>query len=138
MKWASRRGEHVPSLENLTGNLSPHVTAVFRRAFRSGESSFRSRVNLDPLLLKLGFEAAVASTRCGRRGAAFQPVVCPATLPTRFALWFPRWFQATPLEASRRPPSLPMQSMAIVAMGIIVGVLAVCFRFLFDQTATFR
>jgi hypothetical protein len=56
----------------------------------------------DPRLRELRFDQAAASTRCGRRGAIFQPVVCLAALPARSVPWFPSWLQASGSSASRR------------------------------------
>jgi hypothetical protein len=58
---------------------------------------------VDPRLRELQFDHAAASTQCGRHGAIFQPVVCPAALPARSVPWFPSWFHASGSSASRRP-----------------------------------
>jgi hypothetical protein len=91
-------------LPNPNGDMSPRVTACFRCAHPIGRSSVRSRVDPDLRLHELQFGQAVASTRWGRHDAIFQPVVCPAALPARSVPWLPWWFQASRLDASRRPP----------------------------------
>jgi hypothetical protein len=87
----------------------------------------------DPRLRELGFEAVTASTGGGPRALLFQPVVCR---DRPLAPWSALVTTVVPGEPLGRPstPTLTMPSACVGRSGgIIVGVLALCFRFPFDQ-----
>ena len=114
--------------------LSPYLCR--KRPFRPGVPLIVAPHQADPRLHELGFEAVTASTGCGPRASPFPPVVCR---DRSVAPWSALVTTVVPGERLERL-STPIDAHAddaerAVAMGIIVGVPLLCFRFAFDQWA---